>query len=212
MKTKILLADDHPFIIEGLRSMLESRFEIAGTASEGKTLLELALALRPDIVITDMSMPIMNGLEVTRRLRDAGSKTKIVFLTMHADGDLVREAFKAGASGYVLKSCAVEDLAAAIRSVAEGKLFLTGTLAKGSLESINGVGVIPEAGASSLTPRERQVLQLVAEGKIMKEIAAILDISVSTAGFHRYNIMDKLQLRTTAELTQYAIRHKLVCL
>lgn len=213
MKTRILLADDHPFLIEGLRRLLESRFEILGAASDGKTLLELALDLRPDIVITDLSMPVMNGLEVTRRLREAGSKTRIIFLSMHADGDLVREAFRVGASGYVLKSCAIEDLAAAISTVLEGKLFLTHSLGKGSLENINGFSkVVPEAGSANLTPRERQVLQLVAEGRIMKEIASILDISVSTAGFHRYNIMDKLQLRTTAELTQYAIRHKFVCL
>jgi DNA-binding NarL/FixJ family response regulator len=213
MKTRILLADDHPFLIEGLRSLLDTRFEIVGTAADGKTLLDLALDLQPDIVITDISMPIMIGLEVTRRLRELGSKIRIIVLTMHADVDLVREAFRMGASGYVLKSCAVEDLAAAIRSVSEGRLFLADSLAKGRLEGVNATGrVPPEAGSVSLTARERQVLQLVAEGRIMKEIAALLGISVSTAGFHRYNIMDKLQLRSTAELTQYAIRRKLVCL
>jgi DNA-binding NarL/FixJ family response regulator len=213
MKTRILLADDHPFLIIGLRSLLKSRFEIVGAAADGKTLLDLALDLRPDIVITDMSMPIMNGLEVTRRLREADAKIKIIFLTMHSDVDLIREAFDVGASGYVLKSCAVEDLAAAIRSVSEGKRFLTASLAKGRLESMNSTTqALPEAGSVRLTSRERQVLQLVAEGRIMKEIAALLGISVRTAGFHRYNIMDKLQLRSTAELTQYAIRRNLVCL
>jgi DNA-binding NarL/FixJ family response regulator len=211
MKTTILLADDHPFLIEGLRRLLDGRFEVAGAVSDGKALLDLVLKLRPDIVITDMSMPIMNGLEVTRRIRDSGSRTKIIFLTMHADGDLVREAFQCGASGYVLKSSAVDDLAAAIQSVLEGRLFLTRSLAKGMLEDINEVRTLAaEANTVNLTAREREVLQLVAEGRIMKEIAAILNISVSTAGFHRYNIMDKLQLRTTAELTRYAIRHKLV--
>jgi DNA-binding NarL/FixJ family response regulator len=213
MKTRILLADDHPFLIEGLHRLLDTRFEVVGAAADGTTLLELALDLRPDMVITDISMPIMNGLEVTRRLREVGSRAKIIFLTMHSDADLVAEAFRMGASGYVLKSSALEDLVAAIRSVSEGGLFLTNSLAKGRLESIRtGAGTLPGACSVNLTPRERQVLQMVAEGRIMKEIAAILNISVSTAGFHRYNIMDKLQLRSTAELTQYAIRHKLVCL
>jgi len=213
MKRRILLGDDHPFLIEGLHRLLENRFEVVGSAADGKTLLELALKLRPDLVITDLSMPVMNGLEVTRRLREAGSKAKIIFLTMHSDVDLVLEAFRMGASGYVLKSSALEDLVAAIRSVSEGRLFLTNSLAKGRIEDINSAAkVLPDACPVNLTPRERQVLQLVAEGRIMKEIAAILDISVRTAGFHRYNIMDKLQLRSTAELTQYAIRLKLICL
>lgn len=213
MKTRILLADDHPFLIQGLRSILEPHYEIVGTAADGGALLDLARKLHPDVVITDMSMPIMNGIEVTRRLREEGSKIKIIFLTMHSDIELVTEAFRAGASGYVLKSCAVEELATAIRTVSEGKLYLTSSLAKGRLEYVNTAGsVLPESGSVNLTPRERQVLQLVAEGRIMKQIAAILDISVSTAGFHRYNIMDKLQLRSTAELTQYAIKRKIVCL
>jgi DNA-binding NarL/FixJ family response regulator len=213
MKTRILLADDHPFLIQGLRSILEPHYEIVGTAADGGALLDLARKLHPDVVITDMSMSIMNGIEVTRRLREEGSKIKIIFLTMHSDIELVTEAFRAGASGYVLKSCAVEELATAIRTVSEGKLYLTSCLAKGRLDCVNTAGsVLPESGSVNLTPRERQVLQLVAEGRIMKQIAAILDISVSTAGFHRYNIMDKLQLRSTAELTQYAIKRKIVCL
>jgi DNA-binding NarL/FixJ family response regulator len=213
MKIRILLADDHPFLLEGLRSLLEACFEIVGSATDGLCLLDLASTLQPDIVITDMSMPVMNGLEVTRRLHDAGSRIKIIFLTMHADADLVFEAFQAGAAGYVLKSSAVDELARAIRHVLEDRLFLTSSLARGRLACINTIGkVLPESGSVALTPRERQILQLVAEGKIMKEIAAILEISVSTAGFHRYNIMDKLQLRSTAELTQYAIRRKIVCL
>jgi DNA-binding NarL/FixJ family response regulator len=213
MKVRILLADDHPFLLEGLRSLLAPDFEVAGTAGDGQALLDLALSLQPDMVITDMSMPILNGLEVTRRLRAAGSRIKIIFLTMHSDADLVFEALQAGASAYVLKSSALDELAAAIHRVSENRLFVTHSLARGRLACVNTVGkILPESGSTELTPRERQILQLVAEGKIMKEIAAILDISVSTAGFHRYNIMDKLQLRSTAELTQYAIRRKIVCL
>jgi DNA-binding NarL/FixJ family response regulator len=211
--TRILLADDHPFLTEGLRYLLASSFEVVGTATDGKALLDLAQKLRPDVVITDLSMPVMNGLEVTRRLRGAGSKINVIFLTMHADADLATEAFRAGASGYVLKSSAVEELAHAIQTVLEGKLFLTNSLARGRLECVNTVGsILPGPGSINLTSRERQILQLVAEWKIMKEIAAMLEISVSTARFHRYNVMDKLQLRSTAELTQYAIRRKIVCL
>jgi len=217
MKIRILLADDHPFMVQGLHRLLEDRFEVAGAADNGQALLELALRLRPDVAITDISMPIMNGFEVARRLRLARSSVKIVFLTMHSDADLVAEAFRAGASGYVLKSSAVEELATAIQSASEGRIFLTGSLANGWLESINTAAtagtagkVFPGTGSGDLTPRERQVLQLVAEGRIMKEIAAILDVSVSTVGYHRYNIMDKLHLRSTAELTQYAIRRKVV--
>src|SRR5258708_1237992 len=136
MKISILLADDHPFLIEGLRSLLGASCEILGTAADGKTLLDLALTTKPDLVVTTISMPVMNGLEVARRLRELGLRIKIVFLTMYADTDLVCEAFKLGASGYVLKSSALDDLAAAIRSVSEGRLYMTGSLAKGRLEAV----------------------------------------------------------------------------
>ena len=205
-KPRVLLADDHAIVIAGLSRLLEPEFELAGTAKDGQDLLERSAELRPDVIVADISMPLLNGIEAVRQLRKSGSRAKIIILTMHTDAGLATEALQAGASGYLLKHSAAEELTAAIREVLKGRSYITPAIAKEVLDALMRGGA-SDGPSVRLTPRERQVLQLIAEGKTAKEIATILKISTRTAEYHKYNIQDKLGLRTTAELTQYAIRH-----
>ena len=205
-KPRVLLADDHAIVIAGLSRLLEPEFELAGTAKDGQDLLERSAELRPDVIVADISMPLLNGIEAVRQLRKSGSRAKIIILTMHTDAGLATEALQAGASGYLLKHSAAEELTTAIREVLKGRSYITPAIAKEVLDALMRGGA-SDGPSVRLTPRERQVLQLIAEGKTAKEVAAILKISTRTAEYHKYNIQDKLGLRTTAELTQYAIRH-----
>ena len=197
-------------VIAGLSRMLEPEFELAGTAENGQVLLELAAGSRPDVIVVDISMPLLNGIEAIRQLKKAGSNAKVIVLTMHSDVGLATEAIEAGAEGYLLKQSAAEELTVAIREVLKGRAYITPVLAKDVLEALMKGGSDAESPAAKLTPRERQVLQLVAEGMSAKEIAGVLNVSTRTAEFHKYNVQDKLGLKTTAELTQYAIRHGIV--
>ncbi len=197
-------------VIAGLSRLLEPEFELAGTAENGQQLLERVRELRPDVVVVDISMPLLNGIEAVRELRRTGSETKVIILTMHSDVSLATEAIEAGASGYLLKQSAAEELTTALREVLLGRAYVTPVIAKEVLESLMRGGKSADRPSARLTARERQVLQLVAEGKSAKEIAALLNVSTRTAEFHKYNVQDKLGLKTTAELTQYAVRHGIV--
>ncbi len=209
-KTKVLLADDHTIVAEGLASLLEPDFELVGRVDNGRDLLRKAEELSPDVIVTDISMPLLNGIEALRQLKKTKPDLRVVFLTVHADVSYITEAFRAGASGYVLKQSAAEELRSAIKAVHEGRTYLTPLIAKDFLNDILDADEGVDSVTVTLTPREREVLQLLAEGRSVKEIAAILDISPRTVEFHKYNIMEKLGLRTTAELTQYAIKHGVV--
>jgi DNA-binding NarL/FixJ family response regulator len=209
-KTRVLLADDHTIVAEGLRSLLESEFEFVGTVGDGRALLEAARNLKPDVIVADISMPLLNGLDAARQLKRDGVKAKIVFLTMHAEAQLAAEAFRAGASGYVLKSSAGEELIAAIHEVAKGRAYVTPLITKDVLSFLIGAARQGRQPAVKLTPRQREVLQLVAEGRTMKEVASILNISVRTVESHKYEMMEALGVQTNAELVQYAIKIGLV--
>lgn len=208
-KPRVLLADDHVIVLDGLRRLLEDAVEVLGTVKDGRTLLDEAARLHPEMVIVDIAMPQLNGLEAGRRLKKKDPLLKVIFLTQHTDPAFAAEAFRAGASGFVLKECAVEELLVAVREVYAGGTYITPRIAGGVLHSM-AKSTDSEQFARRLTPRQREVLQLVAEGKSIKEIAAVLGISPKTAEFHKYNIMDELNLHTTAELTKYAVRHGLV--
>ena len=209
-RAKILLADDHVIVLDGLRRILEHEYEIVGSVQNGRELLPAARRLHPDVIIIDISMPLMNGLEAARRLKQAKLGAKIIFLTMHADVDFAVEAFRVGAAGYVLKHDAEEELAKAIRAVLDGEIYVTPRIEKKVLHMLgNGASGLDQI-SWKLTRREREVLQLVAEGRRMAEVAGILDVSTRTVEFHKYNLMSKLQLDTTAELTKYAIRHGVI--
>jgi len=209
-RTRVLLADDHTIVAEGIASLLEPEYELVGRVQNGRDLLRAAEELSPDVIVTDISMPLLNGIEALRQLKKAKPDVRVVFLTVHADITYVTEAFRAGASGYVLKQSAAEELRLAIREVAEGRTYVTPLIASDRLDDLLEADQAAESLAVVLTPREREVLQLLAEGRSVKEIAAVLDISPRTVEFHKYNVMEKLGLRTTAELTQYAIKHGIV--
>jgi DNA-binding NarL/FixJ family response regulator len=208
-RTRVLLADDHTIVAEGLASLLEPEYELVGRVQNGRDLLRAADELDPDVIVTDISMPLLNGIEALRQLKKTKPDVRVVFLTVHADVTYVTEALRAGARGYVLKQSAAEELRSAIRTVHEGGTYVTPLIAS-ELGDLLDADQASDSLAVVLTPREREVLQLLAEGRSVKEIAAVLDISPRTVEFHKYNVMDKLGLRTTAELTQYAIKHGIV--
>jgi DNA-binding NarL/FixJ family response regulator len=209
-RSKILIADDHGMVIDGLRALLEPEYEVAGAVNDGRSVLPEAQRLKPDIVIIDISMPLLNGLDCTRQLRDAGCAAKILILTMHPDATMAQEALSAGASGYLLKSSPGSELKAALREVLLGRTYLSPAVTRDLLEVMGRMTSIREDVWAHLTPRQREVLQLLAEGKSHKEIASILNIAVKTAEYHKYAILGTLGLKTNAELVQYAIRHGII--
>ncbi|MGH9846028.1 MAG: response regulator [Blastocatellia bacterium] len=209
-KTKVLLADDHTIVAEGLRSLLEDDFDLVGTVNDGRALLKAAHELRPDVIVVDISMPLLNGLDAVRQLKRDGVPAKIVFLTMHAEAQMATEAFRAGASGYLLKQSAGEELITAIHEVVKGRSYVTPLITKDVLSFLMDVARNADRPSVRLTPRQREVLQLIAEGRAMKEIASILNISARTVESHKYEMMETLGVESTPELVQYAIKIGLV--
>jgi DNA-binding NarL/FixJ family response regulator len=203
------MADDHSLILAGLRKLVEEDCDVVGTVEDGRALVEAAQQLRPDLILLDISMPLLNGLEAARQLRSLVPDCKLIFLTMHASPTYATEAFQAGASGYLLKRSAASELGLAIASVLQGQHYLTPLLTKEVLDSVlkPSTGERGEPVSGALTARQREVLQLVAEGHGTKEIATILSVSVKTVEFHKSRIMQHLDLHTTADLTKYAIIH-----
>ena len=213
-KPKVLLADDHALVRAGIRSILESDYEIAGEVEDGRELVRAAVKLdHLDVIVVDISMPNLNGLEAIRQLRKRGVRAKIIVVTMHAGVDFAVQALRLGVSGYVLKVDASEELARAVREALADRLYISPSIAKDVMTLLMEAPNRPpeeDAQWDSLTDREREVLQLVAEGRKMTEMAEILHISKRTVERHKYSMMDKLKLRTAAELTQYAIKHGLI--
>ena len=209
MILRIVLADDHQLFRDGLRTLLgqQADMEVVGEAIDGLSAVEAVGRLRPDILLMDISMSGLNGLEATRRILADGSTTRVIMLSMHADQRYVTEALRAGALGYVLKDSAIGELLGAIRTVARGRRYLSATLADRVIgEYIDLAGGRSPSAFSILSPRERQVLQLLAEGTSTKEMAVRLKVSVKTVETHRRQIMEKLDIHSVAELTKYAIR------
>ena len=204
-KPSVLMADDHSLILAGLRKLVEGECEVVGTVEDGRALVEAAQRLRPDLILLDISMPLLNGLEAARQLRTLVPDSKLIFLTMHASPTYATEAFQAGASGYLLKHSAAEELSQAIKSVLQGRHYLTPLLTKEVMDSVLTPSTGERGKATALTARQREVLQLVAEGKGTKEIATILSLSVKTVEFHKARLMQQLDLHTIADLTKYAI-------
>jgi DNA-binding NarL/FixJ family response regulator len=209
-RPQVLLGDDHVMFSEGLRRILEPHFEIVGTAENGLELMAAVEQLHPDVIVTDISMPLLNGIGVARRLQTTANPPKIIFLTMHLDSALATEGFKAGASGYVLKSSPASEVIAAIHQALRGHVYISPAIAGGVLGELAKSREQAEKLAPELTARQREVLQLIAEGKSPKEIAAILNVSPRTVEFHKYRIMEIVGARTIAELTRYAVAHGIV--
>ncbi|MGA2725488.1 MAG: response regulator transcription factor [Bryobacteraceae bacterium] len=209
-RSRVLIADDHSMVIDGLRALLEPEYEVVGAVNDGRAVLPEVRRLQPDVVVIDISMPLLNGLDCARQLCDAGCTAKILILTMHPDATLAQEALAAGASGYVLKSSPGSELKAALGDVLRGRIYLSAAVTRDLNEVMGRMTSIHEDVWARLTPRQREVLQLLAEGKSHKEVANVLNISVKTAEYHKYAILDKLGLKTNAELVQYAIRHGII--
>ena len=204
---RVLLADDHALLLGAFEKLLAAEFDIVGQASDGRAAVEAARRLKPDVVVLDMSMPLLNGLDAGRQMKHDAPDVKLIFLTMNEDTDLAAEAFRCGASGYLLKRSAASELITAIRQVMLGRSYVTPLITDGLIGSL----LHPEAPATKeLTPRQREVLQLLVEGHSMKEVAAILNLTPRTVAFHKYGMMNQLKLKTTAELVQYAIKHHIV--
>jgi DNA-binding NarL/FixJ family response regulator len=206
-KPRILLADDHRIVLEGLRGLLADEFELLGSAADGRELIDLCIRLKPDLVVADISMPLLNGIDAVQQLRSQGVTAKFVFLTMHRDQTYATRALEAGASGYVLKHAASDELVTAIHAALRGETYLSEALRNPAREESLLMG---GKALADITNRQREVLQLFAEGKSAKEVAALLGISPRTAETHKYKLMDGLGVKTSAELVQYAIRHGLV--
>jgi DNA-binding NarL/FixJ family response regulator len=210
MKHRIALADDHEIVLDGLRRILEPEFEIVASVPDGRVLVAEIERLKPEVAVADISMPLLNGLDALRQCKSAHSRTRFVFLTASPDVALATRAFQLGASGYVLKHAAAEELVVAIREALAGRTYITPRIANDVLQNLMSHPADNAKDGIGLTGREREVLQLVAEGKIIKEIAAVLNVSPRTVEFHKNNIVAKTGLRTTAELARYAARHGLV--
>ncbi len=209
-KPRVLLADDHKIVIEGLKSLLRDEFEIVGSVEDGRALVEQASTLYPDVIVADISMPQLNGIEAARQIKKIDKNIKIVFLTMHQDATYAANAFEAGASGFVLKHSASSELIRAIREAIKGRTYVTPLIA-GDLIYTYQEGGSPEKNLfKKMSPRQREVLQLLAEGKSAKEIASILNISTRTVEFHKYRMMEQLNIKTSAELVRYAIKHGII--
>lgn len=208
---RVLLADDHTILVEAFRNLLEPYYQVVGTVADGRALIEAATQLAPDVIVVDIGMPLMNGLEAGLRLKHLMPEAKLIFLTMNEDPDLAAEAMRRGASGYLLKSSAASELIRAIQMAMKGKTYLTPQIAERLQKTLANTPQ-PRARAKTLTPRQREVIQLLAEGKSMKEVADVLNVTPRTVAFHKYRIMDELNLKTTAELIQFAIKSRILVL
>jgi DNA-binding NarL/FixJ family response regulator len=208
---RLLLADDHDIVIEGLRRILDrSELEIVGVAKDGRALLRAAKTFQPDLIIADVTMPLLNGIDAARQIRKSNPNVKIIFLTMHPDVTFATEALTAGGSGYVLKNSAGDELFTAVQKVMSGSIYVTKSIAEAVKHGLSSRSSAWRSPVDKLTSRQREVLQLLAEGLQVKEVAVKLNLSPRTVEFHKYRIMDELGLRTSAEIARYAARHGIV--
>ncbi len=208
-KPRILLADDHTFLLQACEKMLEPDFEIPAVFTDGRSLVESAQALKPDAIVLDIGMPLLNGLDASRELKKLIPGVKLIFLTMYPDADLARAALRAGASAYLLKTSAASELVKAINEALRGRVYVTPAIARAMQDSFIQNPEV-KCPSKELTLRQREVLQLLAEGRPMKEAAYILDVSTRTIAFHKYRMMEQLGLRSSAELIQFAVTQHLV--
>ena len=209
-KIRVLLADDHQIFLEGLKGLLEPEFDLVGTVEDGRTLVKEAERLRPDVIVTDISMPLLNGIEAVRQIKKSNHQIKVIFLTMHPDVSFASLAFEVGASGYVIKNSASHELITAINNAMMGKTYVTPEIAGELIQTYMKVESGQKVFDQKLTERQKEILQLIAEGHLTKEIADILCISVRTVEKHKYNMMQELKIKTIADLVKYAIKQGIV--
>jgi DNA-binding NarL/FixJ family response regulator len=208
-RPRVLIADDHAMLREAFQKLLEPDCEVVGSVADGRALLDLAPKVRPDIILLDISMPLLNGLDAGLQLIRMMPQVKLIFLTVNADPDFAKQAFHNGASAYLLKNCAVAELYAAVKSVLHGNSYVTPLVTQDNEESF--MQALPyHEGVRQLTSRQREVLQLLAEGHLMKQVATILRITPRTVAFHKYRIMEQFQLKTNADVIQFAMKQGLM--
>ena len=209
-RPRILIADDHTLVAELCKKLLEPEFEVVGTVNNGRALVKAALELKPDVIVLDITMPILNGLDAGQQVKEALPAMKLVYLTMNPDPEIAAQALRRGGSGYLLKTCASSEMLIAVREVLRGKTYLSRTLPKESIGYLRRRDKEPVDREERLTERQREVLQLLAEGKVMKEVGTILNMTTRTVAFHKYRIMEALGARSSAELVRYAVRNHMV--
>lgn len=209
-RSRVLIADDHNLVAELCKRLLETEFDVIGVVSDGHALVRAASELRPDVVVLDIAMPVLNGLDAGRQLKAMLPAVKLVYLTMNPDVDVAAEAFRRGASGYLLKTCAAADIVLAVRDVLRGKSYLSQALPRDTISFLRRQNKELVEEGELLTARQREVLQLLAEGKVMKEVADILNMTTRTVAYHKYRMMEVLGAKSNAELVKYAVRNHMV--
>jgi len=209
-RSRVLIADDHHLVAELCKRLLETEFDVVGIVGDGRSLVRTAAELRPDVVVIDIAMPILNGLDAGRQLKEMLPAIKLIYLTMNPDVEVAAEAFRRGASGYLLKTCAAADIVLAVREVLRGKSYLSPALSRDSIDFLRRQEKELPEEADLLTGRQREVLQLLAEGKVMKEVGDILNMTTRTVAYHKYRMMEVLGAKSNAELVKYAIRNHMV--
>jgi DNA-binding NarL/FixJ family response regulator len=209
-RSRILIADDHTLIAELCKKLLEAEFDVVGTVSDGRALVRAAAELKPDVVVVDVAMPVLNGLDAGRQVKEMLPAIKLIFLTMNPDVEVAAEAFRRGAHGYLLKTCAAAELVLAVRDVLRGKSYMSPALPREVVNFLRKQDRKMVYEDERLTQRQREVLQLLAEGKVMKEVSSILHMSTRTVAYHKYRMMEVLGAKSTAELVKYAIKNHIV--
>src|SRR3954467_12934874 len=207
-RPRVIVADDHTLLAEAFSKLLSAEFDVIAQVGDGRALVEAVRQHRPDLIVLDLAMPLLNGLEAARQIKQIDRSIRLVFVTMNEDPDLAAEAFRAGGSAYLLKRSAGSELLTAIREAMKHRSYRTPPGTEGMLGAL--MHSTADAGAKQLTSRQREVLQLLAEGKSMKEVGSILNVTPRTVAFHKYRMMEQLKIKTNAELIQYAIRHNLI--
>jgi len=209
-RPRILIADDHNLVAELCKRLLETEFDVVGVVSDGRALLRAAAELKPDVIVVDVAMPILNGLDAGQQVKEMLPTVKLVYLTMNPDIAVAAEAFERGASGYLLKTCAAADMAAAVREVLRGKSYISQGLSRDAIDCLRWQNKKLVQEEERLTDRQREVLQLLAEGKVMKEVGVILKMTPRTVAYHKYRMMEILGAKSSAELVKYAVRNHIV--
>jgi DNA-binding NarL/FixJ family response regulator len=209
-RSRILLADDHTLIAELCRKLLETEFDVVGIVNDGLGLVRVAAELKPDVIVVDVAMPVLNGLDAGRQVKEMLPAVKLIFLTMNPDLEVAAEAFRRGANGYLLKTCAASEMVQAVRQVLRGKSFMSAALPRDAVNFLRNQEKTLVDEGERLTQRQRQVLQLLAEGKVMKEVSSILHMSTRTVAYHKYRMMEVLGAKSTAELVKYAVKNHIV--
>src|SRR5271170_6601648 len=209
-RSRILIADDHTLIAELCKKLLEADFDVVGTVSDGRALVRAAAELKPDVIVVDIAMPILNGLDAGRQVKEMLPAVKLIYLTMNPDVEIAAEAFRRGARGYLLKTCAAAELVVAVREVLRGKSYISSTISRDEINCLRWQHKKLVNEDERLTDRQREVLQLLAEGKVMKEVSAVLKMTTRTVAYHKYRIMEVLGAKSNAELVKYAVRNHIV--